>query len=575
MNTCPHCNALLREPIERYCRECGGTLPADAGGSATVEGPAIEGPEADARPVDPGESGESGESGDTRTMPPPPPAPEVRAELTVCQSCGHVVPADSEGTCPRCGNEIVRPVSLAPPLGVGLLVNRVARTFLVSGAAAVVFTVIMNVLLRGLVTQGAWLHAVLFPAGAMATVPWLILLLLFWGDFWLGLRVWLGRREREMLDGELTESILRMIGSAQDRSIRAALQTLHGLPGDQLGVFLERAKIALEEWDRGRDLTQVRQSVLDQGAIDGDTLEGSLNIVRVFIWATPIIGFIGTVLGISLSVGEFSAMIGGSGGTMQMDQIQQGLMTVTGGLAYAFNTTLVGLVAALLLMVPTTYVQRYEDELLGDVHKRIADLVLPALSRQEQAVDLPGPDIDGMKQIAAAISEAVQVLRAVEESLRAHSATLTEQVQALGTIDESLTALEGARAASAAQHEETLSALGAIAEKLGGFEEDREDSATRHEATLSALGAISDRLGTLCMTIGEWPSLFGETPEARQIAAATREQQESMLRALLEIRASMQRSVEGLAAIERLAGSFGGPFEIRLASGAAPSTSGE
>jgi hypothetical protein len=44
-------------------------------------------------------------------------------------------------------------------------------------------------------------------------------------------------------------------------------------------------------------------------------------------------------LGISLSIGEFSQMIGEAGGaTMQMSQVHRGLMTVTGGLASAFNT---------------------------------------------------------------------------------------------------------------------------------------------------------------------------------------------------------------------------------------------
>jgi len=319
----------------------------------------------------------------------------------------------------------------------------------------------------------------------------------------------------------------------------------------------------------------VRQSVLDEGAIDADTLEGSLNIVRVFIWATPIIGFIGTVLGISLSIGEFAAMIGGTGGTMQMAQIQQGLVTVTGGLAYAFNTTLVGLVAALLLMVPTTYVQRYEDELLGDVHKRLADLVLPALSRGGRVTDRLGADVDEMKQTATALDGAAKVMHAIEESLRGHSGTLSKQLETLGAIDRDLTSLEEAHAGSATQHQETLSALGAIADKLGSLGEDRGRSETQHEQTLSALGAISDRLGALCATVSEWPPSTSETPEALEAAAATREQQESMLRALLEIRTFMQRSVERMETIERVATSFGGPFEIRLAAGGASSRSGE
>ncbi|MEA3400527.1 MAG: MotA/TolQ/ExbB proton channel family protein [Armatimonadota bacterium] len=410
----------------------------------------------------------------------------------------------------------------------------------------------------------------------MATIPWLILLLLLWGGCWLGLRVWLGRRERQMMDSELTKSILRMIRSGHDRSTRAALRALHGIPDEHLGVFLGRARTALEEWDRGRDISQVRQSVLDEGYIDGDTLEGSLNIVRVFIWAAPIIGFIGTVLGISLSIGEFSTMIGGTGGTMQMAQVQQGLVTVTGGLAYAFNTTLVGLVVALLLMIPTTYVQRFEDDLLGQVHKQIADLVLPALSREEAEPARPwGPDVSGVEETTAAIGEAAEIMQNVEEALRKHSSALSEQVAALGGIDDSLNTLQRAQMASQKQHDQTLAALNGIGERLGAL----------YDALSESPGALADMRESL-------DAIAAAREDARRAEVQRREQDQAMLATLQEIRASVQGSHEVLAsardivealprtsdvretrselieAIGHLAAGLGGPFEVRLAPSA-------
>ncbi len=127
------------------------------------------------------------------------------------------------------------------------------------------------------------------------------------------------------------------------------LSELQSLPEEDLGIFWGRVQVALAEWQRSRSLEQVRAALTDQAYLDADSLESSLNLIRVLIWAAPILGFIGTVLGISFAIGDFSNFLGGQAGAgnLQMSQIRAGLVGVTSGLALAFNTTLVGLFVAL------------------------------------------------------------------------------------------------------------------------------------------------------------------------------------------------------------------------------------
>ena len=69
--------------------------------------------------------------------------------------------------------------------------------------------------------------------------------------------------------------------------------------------------------------------------------------LRFAAWALPLLGFIGTVVGVASSIGGLEIVIAtGPGG-----QPTEGLMTVLGGLQFAFDTTLLGLLAVIPVMV--------------------------------------------------------------------------------------------------------------------------------------------------------------------------------------------------------------------------------
>ena len=74
------------------------------------------------------------------------------------------------------------------------------------------------------------------------------------------------------------------------------------------------------------------------------------------------LGFIGTVLGLSIAIGEFGNVIAASGDTAQ---ILPALQDVTGGLGIAFDTTLEALVAALTIQLLTTLLHRSEQTFLA------------------------------------------------------------------------------------------------------------------------------------------------------------------------------------------------------------------
>ena len=97
---------------------------------------------------------------------------------------------------------------------------------------------------------------------------------------------------------------------------------------------------------------------------DGLAVEGSYSFVRVFVWAIPILGFIGTVLGIGTAVSSFSTSVAAA---VDLDVMKNSIGSVTSGLGVAFDTTLLALVLSLLIMLPLSALQKAEEDLLAAI----------------------------------------------------------------------------------------------------------------------------------------------------------------------------------------------------------------
>ncbi|MDH5752353.1 MAG: MotA/TolQ/ExbB proton channel family protein, partial [Deltaproteobacteria bacterium] len=117
-----------------------------------------------------------------------------------------------------------------------------------------------------------------------------------------------------------------------------------------------------------------------QAQLDVKRLEISYSILHVFLWAIPILGFIGTVMGIGSSVGEFAGFIQTAEGGAQFGiQMRTALSGVTSGLAVAFNTTFLALVLVIPVMLLTSFLSKSEEELLLGIEEFCLEDLLPHL----------------------------------------------------------------------------------------------------------------------------------------------------------------------------------------------------
>ncbi|MDJ0729261.1 MAG: MotA/TolQ/ExbB proton channel family protein [Crocosphaera sp.] len=126
---------------------------------------------------------------------------------------------------------------------------------------------------------------------------------------------------------------------------------------------------------------------LDDSTFYLSATDASYSFPRVLVWAIPLLGFIGTVIGISQAVNGFSSFLEQAG---EIEQIKEGIGTVTSGLAVAFDTTLLALLLSVLVMIPLVLVERMESRLLLRIDIYINDFVLPRLKEKSETLDYDG-----------------------------------------------------------------------------------------------------------------------------------------------------------------------------------------
>ena len=142
-------------------------------------------------------------------------------------------------------------------------------------------------------------------------------------------------------------------------------------------MMVNRIRKGLELFEARQVNAEVATMMENQSGIDSTRISGSYSSVKLFIAIIPLFGFIGTVLGLSGAIGSFSGALGGDGG---MDVLMGSLRNVTAGLGTAFDTTLLGLLLSIILMIPAGALQKIEDDNLNHIDAYCNETLMPRLN---------------------------------------------------------------------------------------------------------------------------------------------------------------------------------------------------
>jgi hypothetical protein len=189
-------------------------------------------------------------------------------------------------------------------------------------------------------------------------------------------------------------------------------------------LMVNRIRKALELFEVRQNVSQVSAMMTSQSAIDGSRIMGSYIMLRAFLWAIPLLGFIGTVVGLSHAISGMSF-----GAVEDVGAIMGSINNVTSGLGTAFDATLLGLIFAVGLNFPLNSLAKHEDEMLNDIDAFCNEVLLPRLNDGSGA---GGGDIGAVgdsvvKAIAGAQKEFLTDLNELSGRMLTYADTLDQR----------------------------------------------------------------------------------------------------------------------------------------------------
>ena len=146
------------------------------------------------------------------------------------------------------------------------------------------------------------------------------------------------------------------------------------LKSEQSGSLVgKRLLHLLDVWESTGSAFQLERAADGDVALYELSMSSSFSFPKLLLWAIPLTGFIGTVIGMSQAVGSFDAVLSNAD---NVDGLKDGLVQVTGGLGTAFDTTFLALVISVFLAFPLTLCEKIEDRLLSQIDGVVRDAVL-------------------------------------------------------------------------------------------------------------------------------------------------------------------------------------------------------
>ena len=179
------------------------------------------------------------------------------------------------------------------------------------------------------------------------------------------------RKEREGLAANIIPEGLNLTDIDKVVEVYERIKVIPHLT-ENLG--LTRVARVLAMWINTGDFERTAEYAHVQSDADAVASDGTFRRNRLFIWAMPLLGFVGTVFGVAAGIGGFAAFLHQA--SVSPEEIKEQVGNITSGLAVAFMCTLLGLLTAGLAAFPSLMMERNEEEALAEIDELVEDRLL-------------------------------------------------------------------------------------------------------------------------------------------------------------------------------------------------------
>lgn len=185
--------------------------------------------------------------------------------------------------------------------------------------------------------------------------------------------------------------------SSDEDSCDALLDCLDGLPNRrQREYYVGRLRAAVEYVHRRGSAEALDDELRYLADADAGRAHTSYGLFRVIVWAIPILGFLGTVIGITMALNG-----------VDLQAPDKSMVHVLTGLGLKFDTTALALTLSMVLMFVHFLVDRAEGSLLEQVDAQVMRDVAGLFARTPAG---PEGQVTAVRRMAETMVHAVQRL---------------------------------------------------------------------------------------------------------------------------------------------------------------------
>jgi biopolymer transport protein ExbB/TolQ len=187
----------------------------------------------------------------------------------------------------------------------------------------------------------------------------------------------------------LTLKLFELLGEFRALSSVVLEKSPGGQPPSKASQWLEalaKAPQSAQHSYLGRRLRDALEAVAQRGSaenlnedlkylseMDAGRASDSYSLVRIVIWATPMLGFLGTVVGITDALGDLGRELSTSSAADAGGALNTAMQGLLAGLYVAFDTTAIALCFSIALMFIQFMLDRGETQLLETIDHRASE----------------------------------------------------------------------------------------------------------------------------------------------------------------------------------------------------------
>jgi biopolymer transport protein ExbB/TolQ len=199
------------------------------------------------------------------------------------------------------------------------------------------------------------------------------------------------------------------------------LSQLQQLPNSVKSTHLfKRLWEAIEFVRRKESADDLDQHLRHYEELESIEIQSGYSTIRIIVWAIPILGLLGTVIGITMAVANLNP-----------ETLEQSMSKVTHGLGVAFDHTATALALTMVLMFAKSGVERVQDRLLARIDARTSEELVGRFQPDGVNTD---PNVAVIRRMSEQMVEAVEALAARQADVWKSSIDATHQQWAAATV---------------------------------------------------------------------------------------------------------------------------------------------